>query len=361
MRDWPISRQVVWGIRIPAWYNINENPELTVTFLNKKGEIATGRVSDLTAEYSYEEIEAGLQSLIAPKDAKFVVSKEKPGVGFLQETDTFDTWFSSGQWPLITLGYPDSTDYKYFYPTSVLETGWEIIRLWVSRMIMFGIYRTGKVPFNDVYLHGMVHAIDGKKMSKSLGNVINPEEYIEQYGVDALRMGLISGTANGKDFAFPKDKIIGYRNFTNKVWNMGRFLLMMFEDFENATGEKVPEIEELEGLGLTLKEEDHGMLDGLNELIKNVDFNLEKYRFADAGEAIYHFMWDQLASFYIEQVKNRDDKKVALSVLRHMFLTSLKLLHPFMPFITEAVWDEMKIIGGSDELLVGANWPKVKE
>ena len=231
MHDWPISRQVSWGIAIPVWYKVGEsaNQSIRITFLTKDKAVVAGTIGELLKQYSFEEIKGGLQTLLAPKEAQGLVSAECPGGGYLQETDTFDTWFSSGQWPLVTLNYPDSDDFKKFYPTSVLETGWEIIRPWVSRMIMFGIYLTGKPPFEYVYLHGLVRAADGRKMSKSLGNVINPDEYMEQYGVDALRMGLIAGTATGKDFSFPKDKIVGYRNFGNKLWNMARFFLLMQE------------------------------------------------------------------------------------------------------------------------------------
>lgn len=348
MRDWPISRQVVWGIRIPAWYGAHKNPNLLVTFLTSEGKNKTGRIKDLLKDHSFEEIEKGLQSLIAPKDSHYVISNEKPGDTYLQETDTFDTWFSSGQWPLATLGYPDSEDFKYFYPTNVLETGWEIIRLWVSRMIMFGIYLTGQSPFNFVYLHGIVRAVDGKKMSKSLGNIVNPEEYSDQYGTDALRMGLISGTANGKDFNFPKDKILAYRNFANKIWNMARFMLLMRD------GKQVPFYTK----DLAVKEEDTAILNQLHTLIKEVNKNLEKFRFADAADQIYHFMWDELAAKYIESVKNREDKEVALSVLLHVFLTSLKLLHPFMPFVTEEIWSKLPRPAEDSMPLVAANWPK---
>ncbi len=347
MRDWPISRQVVWGIRIPAWYSVEENPNLQIAFLTKDKKTASGTAAELLNKYSFEEIESGLQTLIAPKEAKFVIQEEKPQGNYLQETDTFDTWFSSGQWPLVTLHYPDSEDFKYFYPTDVLETGWEIIRLWVSRMIMFGIYLTGKPPFKNVYLHGLVRAVDGRKMSKSLGNVIEPEEYTENYGVDALRMGLISGTANGKDFAFPRDKVIGYRNFGNKIWNMARFMLLMMENQE------VP----FYSNSLKIQKEDQEILEKLGKLIQSVTTNLEKYRFADGGEAIYQFMWHYLADDYIEHVKTREDKAIALSVLRYVFLTCLKLLHPFMPFITEEIWS--KIPKEDNTPLIISKWPSM--
>ena len=350
MHDWPISRQVVWGIRIPVWYPVAKNPELQISFLNNEKQVVAGTVGELLKTYTFEEIQLGLQTLIAPAGAECIVSTEKPGEGYLQETDTFDTWFSSGHWPLVTLKYPDSEDFKKFYPTSVLETGWEIIRFWVSRMIMFGIYLTGKPPFEYVYLHGMVRAADGKKMSKSLGNVINPDEYMEQYGVDALRMGLIAGTATGKDFSFPKDKIVGYRNFGNKLWNMARFYLMMSEQYGKEIGWYEPDMK-------GLSESDKDMLTQLNTAITSVDDLLSKFRFAEAGDTIYHFMWDSVAAKYLEEVKGREDLGVALSILRHIILTGLKLLHPFMPFVTEAIWKEMP--KEKEEMLIGAKWPTV--
>lgn len=358
MYDWPISRQVAWGIPIPVWYEVTQNSEskdqshnpnlsIQVTFLNKKGESVSGQVGELLKEYKLSEIREGLQTLIAPQGATATVQAESPGENYLPETDTFDTWFSSGQWPLVTLHYPDSADFDKFYPISVMETGWEIIRLWVSRMIMFGIYLTGKVPFEQVYLHGMVRALDGRKMSKSLGNVINPEEYTEKYGVDALRMGLISGTANGKDFSFPKDKVIAYRNFANKLWNMARFYLMMTEKYEGEVPFYSPELE--------TTEEDKKIVKRLSETIKQVDQLLEKFRFAEAGETIYHFMWDEVASDYLEKVKVREDKDIALSTFRYVFMHGIKLLHPFMPYVTEAIWQE--IPRKCDKPLVISPWP----
>jgi len=346
MRDWPISRQVVWGIRIPAWYSVEENPSIQVTFLNKKKERITGKVSDLIKKYSFSEIEEGLQSLIAPKNARSIISKARPNGNYLQETDTFDTWFSSGHWPLVTLGYPNSDDFHYFYPTSVMETGWEIIRFWVSRMIMFGIYLTGKPPFSDVYLHGLVRAIDGKKMSKSLGNVIDPLDYVSEYGADALRMGLISGTANGKDFAFPRDKVVAYRNFANKLWNMARFMLLLMENNEV--------VEYKEGNDKNITDVDKEIIQKLRSLIYGVNNSLEKFRFSDASDLIYQFMWHEVADNYIEYVKTREDKGVALGVLKYVFTTGLKVLHPFMPFVTEAIWSNIETNG----LLIENRWPE---
>jgi len=356
MLDWPISRQVVWGIRIPAWYNIDENKNLLITFLNNKRKTVSGEIGKLSEKYSFAEIEKGLQTLIAPQSAKYVIATKKPKGQFLQETDTFDTWFSSGQWPLVTLGYPNSKDFKYFYPTDVLETAWEILRLWVSRMIMFGIYLTGKPPFKDVYLHGIVRALDGKKMSKSLGNVINPEEYQEEFGTDALRMGLVSGTANGKDFNFPRDKVISFRNFANKVWNIGRFLSIVLEkEGYKKYDDLLPYSEERVS---KLKQEDKDFVKKFHQLINDVNTYLEKYRFADAADSIYHFMWDELASKYLENTKDRVDKEVTLSVFRYVYFNSLKLLHPFMPFVTEAIWQELKDLRKyPDQLLITSSWP----
>src|SRR3990172_2327552 len=254
MHDWAISRQNVWGIRLPVWYSLQKNPTLQITYLKPDGQRVLRSGEGVLATNELNEAKAGLQQLRAPIGSQYEINQTSPGSDYLQETDTFDTWFSSGQWPLVTLGYPDSSDFKYFYPTSVMETAWEILSKWVSRMIMFGIYLTGEVPFRDVYLHGIVRALDGRKMSKSLGNVINPEEYIEQYGVDALRMGLISGTATGKDFAFPRDRVIGYKKFANKLWNIARFV------------EPITPVNKRDS-----NEDDQKILDELNEVIKKVN------------------------------------------------------------------------------------------
>lgn len=351
MRDWPISRQNVWGIQIPIWYEIENDRQIYVWFLNKSGEYKHGTLGQFLQDgITLEEITNGLQRVLALPGVKWTFEENKdPNKKYLPETDTFDTWFSSGQWPLVTLGYPDSEDFKKFYPTAVLETGWEIIRLWVSRMVMFGIYNAGDVPFTSVYLHGIVKALDGRKMSKSLGNVINPDDYIEEYGVDSLRMGLISGTANGKDFSFPKDKVIAFKHFSNKIWNMAKFMLMMAEN------EKIEFIsgEELSAEDLT--EEDKLYQSQLNNLIKEVNKHLENYRFADAGESIYQFMWHELADKYIESIKTREAKTAGLSNLMNIYKTSLKLLHPFMPFITEEIYSHLP---HEEKSIMIASWPK---
>src|SRR5260221_4116905 len=379
MRDWPVSRQNVWGIQLPVWHKVDGHEgRIWTTFIDKKGNSHQGPIEQHKKEgFSLDDIQQGIQKVLVPvydrkeNQPEVYIGTDMPKNGnWIQETDTFDTWFSSGQWPLVTLGYPDSDDFKYFYPTAVLETGWEIIRLWVSRMIMFGMYLTGESPFEYVYLHGIVRALDGRKMSKSLGNVINPEEYIEQYGVDALRMGLISGTANGKDFAFPKDRVIAYKHFANKIWNMARFMQMMEAElpkdpkFDLEFDQFVIPTQAQAGIyknksrtksGMTLQPEDKEILKRLSKLIKSVDTSLEKFRMADGAEAIYQFMWHELADAYIEQVKNRQDKEVALSVLRHVYLTSIKLLHPFMPFVTEEI---LRQLSPKDLPLIIQAWPK---
>ncbi|MBN2066720.1 MAG: valine--tRNA ligase, partial [Candidatus Thermoplasmatota archaeon] len=212
IKPWPISRQIVWGIRIPAWYNVDKNPDLQVTFLNAKNDVVNGNISDLLDQYDLLEVEAGLQNVIAPINAKYVINEYKPGDRFLQETDVFDTWFSSGQWPQVTLGYPDKEDFQTFYPTDVLDTMWDILFFWVARMIMFGLYLAGDVPYKTVYLHSMVTDKKGAKMSKSKGNVVNPLDIVNEYGADALRMSLLVGSAPGNPVSLSLDKVKGYRN-----------------------------------------------------------------------------------------------------------------------------------------------------
>ncbi|MBD3365870.1 valine--tRNA ligase [candidate division WWE3 bacterium] len=350
--DWPISRQIVFGIKIPVWYDIEKNPDLHVTFIDQKGVSHDGKIENLLKNHDLADIKEGLQKLIAPIGAEYEVSRNPPGEKYIQETDTFDTWFSSGQWPLTTLKYPNNKDFKEFFPTDFMDSMWDILFFWIARMIMFSLYLTDQIPFKNVYIHGAITDEKGKKMSKSKGNVINPMEFIEEYGADALRMGLVvGGNTAAKQTALSEDKVRGYRNFANKIWNMARFMELMKEDF----GEKVP-LYNPENYKLALQKEDKDLLKELEKTVTKVNEELEKYRFADAGNEVYHFMWHTLADEYIETVKDRKDKKVALSVLDHAYKTCLKLLHPFMPFATEKIWQEIT----EDEVpLMISQWPKV--
>lgn len=377
MHDWPISRQIVWGIRIPVWYDVRRNPNLRVEFLDQDRSRVTGAIGELIVRYRLAEIEEGLQRVYAPIEAVYEISPEKPGDSFLPETDTFDTWFSSGQWPLVTLRYPDGQDYEYFYPTTVMETGYDILEFWVSRMMMFGLYLTGKVPFENVYLHGLVRDAKGQKMSKSKGNVINPMDLIEKYGADAVRMSLIIGVGAGSDQNLSEEKMKAMRNFANKVWNISRFILGEFEKFN---GEVPFYSEKMES---RLEKEDKEMLKRLDILIKSVTTDIDAYRFGQAAEDLYQFVWHEFADQYIEESKARlqhpdpgsgsdngglpdsirakqsqgddADRLLVLSLLRHVLINSLKLLHPFMPFITEAVWQQIprKRTGP----LIVSSWP----
>jgi valyl-tRNA synthetase len=348
--DWPISRQIVFGIRIPAWYDVKENPDLYVLFIDKSGRSHEGEISYLMEGYSLEEIEQGMQKLIAPLHSKYQISKERPGPNFIQETDTFDTWFSSGQWPLTTLGYPDGEDFKKFFPTSFMDSMWDILFFWIARMIMFSLYLTGEVPYKNVYIHGRISDDSGKKMSKSKGNVIDPIDYVEEYGADALRMGvLVGGNTSAKNTSLSQDKIRGYRNFANKIWNMARFMNMMWA--EHGRGTDLLAYEKTE----KHTQQDKAILSGLHKLEKDVTERLEKYIFHEAGDAIYHFIWHELADKYIEYVKDSENKEISLGILRHVFMSCLKLLHPYMPFVTEKIW---KYVPENDQgPLIVADWP----
>lgn len=283
--DWNISRQIVWGIPIPAWF---------------RGE-------------------------------EVAVSINKPeGENWVKDVDTFDTWFSSGQWPLLTTGYPESEDFKKYYPTSLMESGHDLIFKWIPRMVIFGLYLTGKVPFKTVYLHGLVNDANGKKMSKSKGNVINPSDLTGKYGSDALRMTLVSGNAPGTDLALREEKVKGYKNFANKVWNVSRYILSMPE-------------------GSTVKKE---LIEEFDSFAKDVTLDMEKYYFHIASEKIYAYIWHRLADELIEESKKMPGE-YSLS-LKYILENSLKLLHPFMPFITEEIWQE---INKGEKILMVEDWP----
>jgi valyl-tRNA synthetase len=312
IRDWNISRQIVWGIPIPAWQ--------------------------------------------CEKCSEWIISKEKPKEckkcgGYLieQDKDVFDTWFSSGQWPFLTLNYPDGKDYKNFYPTDMMETGWDILFFWVARMIMLGIYKTGEVPFKYVYLHGLVRDKDKQKMSKSKGNVVDPLGIVNEYGADALRMALIIGNTPGNDLAFSEEKVRGYRNFANKIWQASRFVLMNCGDFNF---KNKPE----------LTAADKKILKNLEKFKKEITKEMDDFKFYIAAEKIYHYFWHTFADKIIESTKTRlngGDKKDRLAaqyVLMEILKTNLKLLHPFMPFITEEIYGNLP--GKKTKLLIIEDWPR---
>src|SRR3990167_150707 len=281
--DWNISRQIVWGIPIPAWF----------------------------------------------RDEEIIVSVKKPlGEGWVKDSDTFDTWFSSGQWPLFVTGYPDGADYKTYYPTDVMETGHDLIFKWVPRMVIFGLYLSGKAPFHTVYLHGLVNDAQGRKISKSKGNVVSPLLLTKKYGTDALRIALIVGNTPGTDLALSENKIKGYKNFANKLWNITRFILSQKR-------------------GGKLNEE---LVAEFNTLAKDITNDMENYRFYISAEKIYAYIWHRLADEIIEESKKKPELNETLYFILE---NSLKLLHPFMPFITEEIWQEM----GKENLLMIETWP----
>jgi len=318
IKDWCISRQIWWGQRIPVWYC---------------------RCGETIVDIKY------------PKNCpKCGDTKLK------QEPDTLDTWFSSGQWPFNVFGWPKKTrDFKYFYPTTVMETGYDILFFWVARMIMLGLYCTGKVPFKYVYLHGLVRDKDRQKMSKSKGNVIDPLGVIELYGADALRMALVFGTGIGRDIIISEEKIISQRNFTTKIWNAARFTFQNLG--ENGEFLRIKESE------LKFTKEDKWIFSELKKTAKKMTRYLENFQFHLAAKEIYQFFWHKFCDKTIEDVKKRlqesqnlKDRLTAKRVLYEVFLTSLKLLHPFMPFITEELYQ--KLPGKQKKALMIEDWPK---
>ena len=313
-RDWCISRQLWWGHRIPAWY-CDDCGATTVS----KTDIDT--------------------------------CPECGGKHINQDPDTLDTWFSSALWPFSTLGWPEQTeDLKHYYPTNTLVTGYDIIGFWVSRMIFSALEYTGKAPFDTVLIHGLVRDAQGRKMSKSLGNGIDPLEIIDKFGADALRFTLATGNSPGNDMRFSDEKVEASRNFANKIWNAARFILMNLGEYE-----KAPHIPE------KLAIEDKWILSQYNELIKAVTESLEKYELGLAVQKLYDFIWDVFCDWYIELAKirlNGEDenaKQTAKAVLVYVMSNTLKLLHPFMPFITEEIWQTLPHDG---ESIMISEWPK---
>lgn len=314
IRDWCISRQLWWGHRIPAWYHI------------ETGEIYVG--------------------LEAPSDPE----------NWKQDDDVLDTWFSSALWPFSTMGWPDeeNEEFKRYYPTDVLVTGYDIIFFWVSRMIFQGLEFTEQRPFDDVLIHGLVRAEDGRKMSKSLGNGVDPMDVIDKYGADALRYFLSTGSSPGQDLRFSIEKVESVWNFANKIWNASRFAMM------NMEGMKFEDID----LSGEKSVADAWILTRLNETIDQVTKLADKYEFGEVGRALYNFIWDDFCDWYIEMAKlplygeDEDAKKMTRSVLAYVLDNTMRLLHPFMPFITEEIWQSLPHEG---ESITIAAWPTVNE
>ena len=302
LKDWNISRQIPWGIPIPAF--VNENDPKDWIFDTRTNE----------------------QSIVVN------------GTTYIREEDTFDTWFSSGQWPYIVTDYLTGGDLANYFPTDMMETGMDIMRAWVSRMIILSLYRTGKLPFKEVYLHGMVNDEHNQKMSKSKGNVINPMELVAEFGSDATRMGIIAGRAPAQSQAFNRGSVIAARNFCNKLWNIARFVEAQIGDNH--------QIVDLE----PQTPADHWIIRQLNDAANNIAVRLEQYRFSEASETVYHTIWDDVADWYIESSKTAINRPLLSWVLA----TSLKIAHPFAPFVTETIWQTLNY---TDGILMREAWP----
>lgn len=322
IRDWCISRQLWWGHQIPVWY---------------KGE-------------------------------EIYVGKDAPeGGGWEQDPDVLDTWFSSALWPFSTLGWPDESadDYQKFFPTTVMETGYDILFFWVARMIMMSLELIGKVPFETVYLHGLVRDEHNRKMSKSLGNVLDPLDIIAKYGTDALRMGLVVGSTPGQDIAIGESKIKGFRNFTNKIWNASRFVSLRVTDGDLQSGELGGgRLEDLNIDGKLLTAADKKILKEHKETIKSVTENINKFKFSLAGEKLYDYFWHSFCDRYIEESKSQlEDKSKAENtqkILIKILSETLVMLHPYVPYVTEAVWQELREFAPNlaDSIII-SSWPKI--
>lgn len=308
LRDWNISRQIVWGIRIPAW-RCEKCLEWTVTSGKKPKECQDCGHGKLT-----------------------------------QDADTFDTWFSSGQWPFATLETSNAGDLDYFYPTSVMETGYDILPFWVLRMLMLGLFETKEVPFKEVLLHGLVRDAQGAKISKSKGNVIDPIDMVDKYGADALRMGLVWGALVENDVALSENNIRGQRNFSNKIWNVSRYVFSYNAPLKSKSKKKPR----------SKSKDDKQILKELKVTTKKVTNSLEKYRLNEAAKEIYDFIWHKFADSYLEKSKGRREE--AQPVLEYVLSNSLKLLHPFMPFVTETIWQNGKDRFNSPSVST-ASWP----
>eukprot|EP00186_Timspurckia_oligopyrenoides_P002027 CAMPEP_0182452124 /NCGR_PEP_ID=MMETSP1172-20130603/44084_1 /TAXON_ID=708627 /ORGANISM="Timspurckia oligopyrenoides, Strain CCMP3278" /LENGTH=723 /DNA_ID=CAMNT_0024649941 /DNA_START=1 /DNA_END=2172 /DNA_ORIENTATION=- len=339
IHDWCISRQLWWGHRVPVWYVV-EHP----------GEYIVARNEEEALQKAHE------------KYGNSTITLE-------QDPDVLDTWFSSGLWPFATLGWPKQTkDLEQFYPNVVMETGYDILFFWVARMIMMGIEFTGKPPFSIVYMHGLVRDGNGKKMSKTLGNVIDPLDMISDFGTDALRYTLVTGSTPGQDIPLSTEKVETNRNFANKLWNSGRYLI---GNLKNCDEQEMKSLAALRASDFGTSQEsvdslllpERYILSKLNLLIRSVSESLDEYSFGESGRQIYEFLWDEFADWYIEISKTRlngDDlerKNDARKTLVFVLDSCLRLLHPFMPFITEAIWQRLPHDPVAEPALITASWP----
>ena len=332
IQDWCISRQLWWGHRIPAYY------------CDECGEINVAKEM--------------------PKQCKKCGSTH-----LTQDEDTLDTWFSSALWPFSTLGWPniESEDYKRFYPTNVLVTGFDIITFWVSRMMTQGLEFTNQVPFKDVVIHGLIRDSQGRKMSKTLGNGIDPIEVIDKYGADSLRFSVLSGTTMGNDIRYMPEKLEQASNFANKIWNAAKFIINsnVSENDIKEAGKRIYNKENKEYNKDSLAIEDKWILNKLDKLVFEVTTNIENYDLGIALDKIYNFIWNEFCDWYIEMVKPRiysDNYEIKTNVcyiLNYVFGTALKLLHPFMPFVTTKIYSELVSYDNKDLMI--SNWPEVKK
>ena len=356
IRDWCISRQLWWGHRIPVWY-VHESEEALARA--RSGEGAKGSSDVYVVARSEEEARA--------KHAASAGVSVDSGFVLYQEEDVLDTWFSSGLWPFSTLGWPDedAEDFKKFFPTAVMETGHDILFFWVARMVMLSYGMTGKLPFHTVFLHGLVRDEKGRKMSKSLGNVVDPLEVIEAQGCDALRFTLATGTAPGQDLNLNMDRLASNRNFTNKIWNAGKFVLYAMEGLTDeercALAAEANAFETTDPNALAaLPTPEAWIISRLHETVDRVTAAHDRYDFGEAGRAAYSFFYDDFADWFIEGAKSRlygDDaaaKRTALAVTLYVMERTLRVLHPFVPYVTEEVWRALPRRG---ETLMNQPWP----
>ncbi|MDO5561531.1 MAG: valine--tRNA ligase [bacterium] len=360
LRDWNISRQIVWGIRMPVWYDAKINPSIQATFLLEKGQLKTeqperyqvklitedkalisGKLGEILADYPLSLIKNGLQTLDAPIETKFVVSQTEPGENCIQETDTFDTWFSSSQWPFATLKNTQVGDFERFYPTSLMETGYDILPFWVMRMLMMGYFETQKLPFSRIYLHGLVRDQKGLKMSKSKGNVIDPLTIVEKYGADALRFALLVRSSAGLDKSVGENDFKAARNLTNKLWNAARFVKEFTADKNQSESSAA---------------RDQEFTNKMQGIVDEITQALGDYKVGLAADLLYDYFWHFFCDQAIEECKKGELSPV---LLKEGLFTFLKLWQPFLPYVTEQIWQEFATINTDEKVLALAAWPTI--